>query len=328
MPLALDENQIEYLCMFRVYKNKSVVSAAKSLVNFFRDVCPELLPKKMQGRFTTIDETNDKSNLVFGNQKLARDIEGIELLKKAEKIDGDVNLAADRVLDDRDLKKIKILMLKEGVRKVDRHGFALGEKHVEEAQTQAIKDEYYAKMLELIKLRRGSKWDNDNEDEEMYDADEEGEEEMDEADEEGEMEMEEEDEEVSDVSDEEDEKESQSVSDIDPDDYSSSSEYASDELDPDSVTNPHGFVYSSMLETFHKNRTERIADHKATMDDHDTHRDKFRKKKESKNIGKSERMHQKNKPFMMLKKKKIKEYQDKLLANKPKKGEKFRNRKR
>jgi hypothetical protein len=46
--------------MFRAYKNKSVVSAAKSLVNFFRDVCPELLPKKMQGRFTTIDETNDK----------------------------------------------------------------------------------------------------------------------------------------------------------------------------------------------------------------------------------------------------------------------------
>lgn len=128
MPLALDENQIEYLCAFRVYKNKSVVSAAKSLVNFFRDVCPELLPKKMQGRFSVTDETNDKANLAFGTQKLARDVEGIELLKKAEKIDSSVNLAADKILDDRDLKKIKILMLKEGVKRVDRHGFAEGEK--------------------------------------------------------------------------------------------------------------------------------------------------------------------------------------------------------
>ena len=183
-------------------------------------------------------------------------------------------------------------------------------------------------MLELIKLRRGSKWNKD--DEEMYDADEEGEEEMDDADEDGEMEMDEEEseEEVSDVDVSDAEKKSESVSDIDPDDYSSSSEYDSDELDPDSVANPHGFVFSSMLETFHKNRAERIADHKATMEDKDTHRAKFAKRKESKNIGKSERVHQKNKPFMMLKKKKIKEYQDKLLANKPKKGEKFLNRKR
>ena len=43
--------------------------------------------------------------------------------KSAEKIDDDVNLATERVLDDKALKKIKILQLKEGVRKVDRHGF-------------------------------------------------------------------------------------------------------------------------------------------------------------------------------------------------------------
>ena len=104
-------------------KVKSVSSAAKSLINYFRDVCPELLPKKMRGRFVEIDESNDLSNRVFGAQKLNFDIDGIELLKKAEKIDSDVNVAADRVLDDKDLRKIKILQLKEGVRKVDRHGF-------------------------------------------------------------------------------------------------------------------------------------------------------------------------------------------------------------
>ena len=62
MPLALTENQIEYLCLFRSFKNKSVSAAAKSLVNFFRDVCPELLPKKMMGRFTTVDEENAIQN--------------------------------------------------------------------------------------------------------------------------------------------------------------------------------------------------------------------------------------------------------------------------
>jgi len=66
MPLALDEGQIEYLCLFRTFKHKSVSAAAKSLINYFRDVCPELLPKKMMGRFTTIDEDNSKANFMFG----------------------------------------------------------------------------------------------------------------------------------------------------------------------------------------------------------------------------------------------------------------------
>jgi hypothetical protein len=44
-------------------------------------------------------------------------------LKKAEKINKDANPAADDILDDRALKKIKILQLKDGVRKVDKHGF-------------------------------------------------------------------------------------------------------------------------------------------------------------------------------------------------------------
>lgn len=45
------------------------------------------------------------------------------MLKKAEKINKDANPAADDILDDRALKKIKILQLKDGVRKVDKHGF-------------------------------------------------------------------------------------------------------------------------------------------------------------------------------------------------------------
>lgn len=125
MPLALDENQIEYLCLFRTFRNKSVSAAAKSLINFFRDVCPELLPKKMRGRFTEIDETNAKETMTFGAQKVNTDIEGIDLLHKAEKrevVPGQ-KLGAIELLDDKQLKKIKILQLKAGIKHVDRHGF-------------------------------------------------------------------------------------------------------------------------------------------------------------------------------------------------------------
>ena len=52
MPLALDEAQIEYLVAFRSFRNSSVVNSARSLINYFRDVCPNLLPKKYRGRFT------------------------------------------------------------------------------------------------------------------------------------------------------------------------------------------------------------------------------------------------------------------------------------
>ena len=97
------------------------------------------------------------------------------------------------------------------------------------------------------------------------------------------------------------------VSDIDVDDYGSSdesSEYPSDELDEDTTANPHGFVYANMLSTYQKSRRERIADMRAERDQEE-HRNKFKKKKQSKAIGKSEKVHAKNKPFMMVKQKKI-----------------------
>lgn len=123
MPLALDESQIEYLVMFREYRNSSVVAAAKSLVNFFRDVCPHLLPRKFRGRFTKVDEDNKKENMVYGHKKVYNDIEGMEFLRKAEGLAEDDNVAAQRMLTDKDFRKMKILKLRQAVKKVDRHGF-------------------------------------------------------------------------------------------------------------------------------------------------------------------------------------------------------------
>lgn len=116
MPLALDEAQIEYLILFKGNKNSSVRSSAKALVNFFRDVCPHLLPKKYIGRFTVVDDTNRE--LLYGDRKVATNIDGVELLKEG------VDIAQERILTDKDLKKIKLMKLREAVKKVDRKGFA------------------------------------------------------------------------------------------------------------------------------------------------------------------------------------------------------------
>ena len=52
--------------------------------------------------------------------------------------------------------------------------------------------------------------------------------------------------------------------------------------------------------------------------DRQAHRDKFKKQKASKKIGKSEKVHAKNKPFMMMKKKKLNMLREKMSSSKPK----------
>ena len=72
-----------------------------------------------------------------------------------------------------------------------------------------------------------------------------------------------------------------------------------------------------MLETFSKSRKDRIEEMREEFDKQ-AHRDKFKKKKASKKIGKSEKVHAKNKPFMMMKKKKLNQLREKMSSSKPK----------
>jgi hypothetical protein len=250
----------------------------------------------MRGRFAEIDEDNTKEAQAFGEVNLKTTIEGIEYLKRAEKIDGDVNLAADKILDDKALKKIRILQLKEGVRKVDRHGFRddeydMKDKMEKEAGEQALRDEYIHKMKALIAAKRGNKWDEIKEmeaanmsDEEM----EEGEDDMEEGEEEEDfigMEEQQDDDEFVSEDNEDDipeaipiekdtvginhanKSDDSGVSDIDVDDYGTSSEeYDSDELDNATTENPHGFVFANMLETFSKSKMDRIEEMREARD--------------------------------------------------------------
>ena len=118
MPLALEESQIEYLVEFRNFRNSSVVNATKSLINYFRDVCPQLLPKKFRGRFTKDDGENRKEDFVFGRAKLNFDIDGIDLLAKHLGFEDGQSLTMNRVLTDDDFKMIKKLKIKEALKHV------------------------------------------------------------------------------------------------------------------------------------------------------------------------------------------------------------------
>lgn len=109
---------------------------------------------------------------------------------------------------------------------------------------------------------------------------------------------------------------SSEVSDINVDSFSESSDYDQDQLDPNSTANPHGFMYSNMLDTFSKSRRDRIDDLKQLKaEQYEEHRDRF-KRKQNKNLNKklpkSEKVHQKNKPFMMVKKKKIEKLRESI----------------
>lgn len=69
-----------------------------------------------------------------------------------------------------------------------------------------------------------------------------------------------------------------------------------------------------MLNTFQKSRRERIDEMKLQMEDKAAKRDKHKLslKRKSKNIGKSEKVHKKNKPFMMVKKKMLDNKRDSI----------------
>ena len=114
------------------------------------------------------------------------------------------------------------------------------------------------------------------------------------------------------VNNERDEDKEPSISDIDVD--SSSESYDSDILDPTSTVNPHGFMFSNMLDTYSKTKRERIEDlREQKKEGRDEHRDRFKHKaNKGGGNGMTNKVKAKNKPMMMVRKKKIQKLHDSL----------------
>ena len=244
MPLALDESQIEYLVAFRSFRNSSVVNATKSLINYFRDVCPQLLPKKFRGRFTKDDGDNRKEDFVFGRAKLNYDIDGIDLLAKHLGYEDGTSLTMNKVLTDEDFKLIKKLKIKEAI------------KHVVKDKQTIKKEEQGEEDKDDQSQEYESGEEIEDEDDEEGEIDLDGEDIDDSNDLQDDSDIEDDDEEAEDDDEEseqepiEDEESSQNLSDI----GSSQLEVDSDD-EPD---NPHGFVYARNLDTFKKSKREKI----------------------------------------------------------------------
>ena len=167
---------------FRNFRNSSVVNAAKSLVNYFRDVCPQLLPKKFRGRFTTDDDDTKKENLFYGKQKINYDIDGIELLAKHEGYENAESLALTRVLNDEDLRKIKVLKMREALKHVTKDDpFKKKDQDSEEEEDSNLEED--ESELEFVSDEEEGEIELDEEGEIELD-DEDGEDEIDEDDEE------------------------------------------------------------------------------------------------------------------------------------------------
>ena len=102
MSNVLDEGQLAYLVQFKDYKNRYVSNAAKSVINAYRDINPMLLPRKLRG----IEKSKEETEGVTDRQGKAA---GLELLQH----EAGKDILTDKILDEDDLKRIKLLKLKE-----------------------------------------------------------------------------------------------------------------------------------------------------------------------------------------------------------------------
>ena len=101
---CMGSEDINYVANFRNYKNKSVSSSARSFINLVRDLCPDMLEKEFHVyvRRNDIDQNVSRKSNDFGR------IDGVELLEE----DGKLDIECDRILTDKDFKRIRKLKSK------------------------------------------------------------------------------------------------------------------------------------------------------------------------------------------------------------------------
>jgi len=83
-PLMMDEFYLNYIAEYKSYKEKNVATAARSLVNYFRDVNPEMLDKKHRGRFDMLDSKDNRKTYMYGETKVHERVDGADLLKTSK----------------------------------------------------------------------------------------------------------------------------------------------------------------------------------------------------------------------------------------------------
>lgn len=79
-PLALDEPLLHDLVEYRGSKSKSVVMAARSLIQLYRDIDPSMLPSKERGKVATMALRAGEAQAMKYGEQTSGTIEGLDLL--------------------------------------------------------------------------------------------------------------------------------------------------------------------------------------------------------------------------------------------------------
>jgi protein SDA1 len=92
VPLLLDETDLEHLWLdmveYRTYRgDKNVAVAARSALNFFREIRPEVLKRKDRGKDASISLQHGAAGtrMQYGEIRIHEGVEGVELLERAKR---------------------------------------------------------------------------------------------------------------------------------------------------------------------------------------------------------------------------------------------------
>ncbi|XP_036331858.1 protein SDA1 homolog [Rhagoletis pomonella] len=96
-PLAMGEDLLRDLAMYKTYKEKSVMMAARSLIMLYREQLPALLHKKDRGRLT--EAQAERKIRAYGEVEVHETIPGAEALLKDSK---EIDLGSDDDSDSND----------------------------------------------------------------------------------------------------------------------------------------------------------------------------------------------------------------------------------
>jgi protein SDA1 len=102
-PLAMSEDLLRDLAMYKTYRDRSVMMAAKSLIHLFRNTRPEFLHKKDRGRPT--EATQELVSLNYGQIDAKDYVPGAEVLLREDNEQVEVN--SDSGSDDEEWIDIK-----------------------------------------------------------------------------------------------------------------------------------------------------------------------------------------------------------------------------
>lgn len=285
-PYILTRNEFEVIETLKDFKNKSVTNSTRSLIN----LCKELNNGYVHNR----DRDEQSNEIFFGQDKVTDTIDGIELLKRHENLPKEYKMEHDVILDDIQLKKLKVLKLKYNAEKLQHRNLGLSKEDVNDMAGDNL----------------------DNEEDEGNDADDE------------EFELEDleglEEEELEELEDEELEDDEAKDLPLHESDVEEQLEIDSDELktnseEEDEDNNPHGFVNPETHLLTYKKRFREKKDELQNQE-----KEEYKHNRKEKLGGKTNVEKLKSKPMMMVLPKKRKQSQKKSEST----GKKIKNLKR